>query len=258
MAAVPAGAFAQKSELHQAMKAYNDSDYVKSVELYQQIGRKYGYDSALLYDLGNAYARLDNYGAAVLNYRKALKFDPSNSSARHNLAYVEQKVAIANESRVADKNADPTPAPLPFFSRLRILAERPGSDFYAWGAAAMFMLACLGAAFYLFASSPKLKKIGFFSALPAVGLCAVALVLSFSARSSAFKADECVILAPEVILRSDASAEGKEMGVPLTGGTTVRLLENRKGKDGAEWVKVYLNDEFTGWLPSETVETVRI
>lgn len=249
---------ARNSALQQAAQAYNDSDYVKCVGLYQDVLRQQGANSAIYYNLGNAYARLENYGAAVLNYRKAIKYNPHDGKARHNLQYIEQKVAFDNEARVADKNLDPTPASLPFLSSMRVIAESLGSDFYAWLSVLFFLIVCAGAASYLFATSTRLKKIGFFGGLASLALGMTSLALSWSAKDSALKVTECVLISPEATLRQSASAQAKEVGVSLCGGTTFRVLEKATDKEKKEWIKLYLNDDFTGWLPADEVEMVKI
>lgn len=249
---------AQRSELAEAAKAYNDSNFILAVELYQQVGKRYGYDSELLYNMGNAYSHLDNYGAAVLNYRKALKFSSTNSEARHNLAYVEQKVAIANETQVADKNLDPTPQPVPFFSKFRMTFESFGSDFYAWLACALFLVICVCSATYFFATNPRFKKIGFFVGLVSILFCVISLITAYSAKSSALSEDECVLISPVASLKESASPESKDVAVPLTGGTSFKILDTIRSKSNQIWYKIYLNDEFTGWLPADEVEIIKV
>lgn len=54
-----------------------------------------------LYNLGNAYARLHEWGGAKQAYRKALALDPGHADARHNLAVVER--AEAREQEMLDE-----------------------------------------------------------------------------------------------------------------------------------------------------------
>jgi Ca-activated chloride channel homolog len=62
--------------------------------------------------LGNEYFRQGNYGAAEAQYRKALKLEPNNNTAKYNLAntmYKEGKLdeATRNFSAVAADSRDP-------------------------------------------------------------------------------------------------------------------------------------------------------
>ncbi|MBN2445600.1 MAG: hypothetical protein JXO22_02670 [Phycisphaerae bacterium] len=47
---------------------------------------------ALFYNLGNTYARLEDTGRAVLNYRRAQRLNPGNTKVEHNLARVSTDV----------------------------------------------------------------------------------------------------------------------------------------------------------------------
>lgn len=258
LSALTCMAKSQREVLQEAAKAYNDSDYVKCVSLYQNLLKEEGADSELYYNLGNAYTCLENYGSAVLNYRKALKLDPLNSAASHNLAYVEQIVSLSNERMVEDRNLDPTPENPSFFSRVRGWLESPGSNFWAWISGVGFVVVCVSAALYFFASATNLKKVGFFVALGTLLISVGAYVLSCTSRRSALSQTECVLMMPQGILKEQPSEKAKDVAVPLHGGTTFRLLNYGEDADKNRWVKVWLNDDFTGWIPAENVEVVKI
>lgn len=242
----------------EATKAYNDSDYVKCIGLYQNLLKQKGGDSELYYNLGNAYTCLENYGSAVLNYRKSLKLNPLNRDASRNLAYVEQIVSLANERMVEDRNLDPTPEKPSFFTKVRGVLESPGSNFWAWISGICFVTVCGATAVYLFSSVTKMKKMGFFLALGALLVSVGAYVLSCSSRRSALSVSECVLMVPQSILKEQPSEKAKDVAVPLHGGTTFRILTFDKDSTNCRWVRVWLNDEFTGWIPEENVEVVRI
>lgn len=258
---LPFSLFARDNELSQAAKAYNDSNYVKAIGIYQDLLKEKGADSGLLYNLGNAYLRMENYGAAILNYRKALKYDAFNYDAKENLRYAEHQVAIANEVQLEDKNLDPTPQSYPFMRRLRDTLESPGSNALAWTSGILFVLMCMSAALYVFSADARRKKIGFFSAIGSFLLSAAALTLSFSAKASAQRVDECVLMAPVASMKQQPSSDAKNVATPITGGTQLRVLgESRASEkgDSTRWIHVYLNDDFTGWLPYSDVEMVKL
>lgn len=254
------GCFAssEKDLMNQAAEAYGKGDYIKSVSLYQQIASEYGANSALYYNLGNAYTKLENYGSAVLNYRKSLKLKPYNSDAKRNLAYVEEKVSLENETLIGDKNLDPTPEQPSFLVKVRKWLETPGSNGWAWISASLFILCCVGVFVYYFIQSGKWRKIAFFTALPALILSVFVLLLSFSAKQSALAVNECVLMVPQAKLKTLPTEDAKELEAPLAGGTTFRILEEKEDADKNLWVKVRLNDDFTGWLPAEAIGMVKV
>jgi len=98
--AQPAG---QEIVIEMANQSYSNADFTSAVAQYESIIQS-GYESSGLYfNLGNAYFKMNNIPAAILNYEKARKLDPTDESIRFNLA-------LAN-SRIIDKME-----PLPEFS----------------------------------------------------------------------------------------------------------------------------------------------
>lgn len=251
-------AHSQRELLDNAAKAYNDSNYIESVNLYQQALKKYGADSHLYYNLGNAYTRLENYGSAVLNYRKSLKLNPMNRGASRNLAFVEQTVGFQNDKMIGDRNLDPTPGGKSFFTRIRDFLEMPGSNCLAWIAGVLFILFCSAVAIYLFVANPRWKKVGFFGGIAALILCAISCGLSFSSRRSQLEVTDCVLMVPQTQLLESPSLDAKKSPVPLVGGTTFRILERKNDASKNQWIKVWLNDDFSGWVRAEDVDVVEV
>ena len=243
--------------LKQASDAYAREDYLLSVSLYQKVLKDYGANSELYYDLGNVYVKLENYGSAVLNYRRALKIKPSNRNAANNLAYVEQLVSLENEGKVLSTNLDPTPKNKSLMESVWDMAHKPGSNALAWIAASFFIIACGGMALVAFATSSKWKKIGFGMTCSLI-VSIVCFIVSISAKSAVKEVTECVLILPEASLKEQPDAGAKDVGVPLTGGTTFRLIKESRDKDSTRWVNVMLNDDFTGWLPGDAVELVEV
>jgi tetratricopeptide (TPR) repeat protein len=69
-----------------ALQAYTSGDYATSVLLYEQLVDEGVEDSALFYDLGNAYAKQELYGRAIANFERALQLQPDMPHARQNKA----------------------------------------------------------------------------------------------------------------------------------------------------------------------------
>ncbi|MFP3903587.1 MAG: tetratricopeptide repeat protein [Armatimonadota bacterium] len=72
---------------------YASGEYRAAAENYRRLLRD-GHGSAWVYfNLGNTYARMEEYGLAVLQYRRALLIAPRNGDIRHNLEYVKGRVS---------------------------------------------------------------------------------------------------------------------------------------------------------------------
>jgi tetratricopeptide (TPR) repeat protein len=74
------------STFSKANNAFWNGDYAKAAELYEKIEDLGARDAVLSYNLGTAYARLGKLGMAVRHYERALRLDPGNSDAMHNLS----------------------------------------------------------------------------------------------------------------------------------------------------------------------------
>ena len=79
----------------QAEAAYNNDDYNKALQLYQQAAKDEGTSSELFYNIGNVYYKLDKNGMAILYYERALLLDPNNQDARNNLDFVNGKANLS-------------------------------------------------------------------------------------------------------------------------------------------------------------------
>ncbi|MCD7711022.1 MAG: tetratricopeptide repeat protein [Porphyromonadaceae bacterium] len=224
----------------QANAAYQQGDYQKAVELYEQSGGEDGTSAAYYYNLGNAYYKCGLYPKAILNYERALLYDPSDEDARFNLEMAQE--------RISDK-IEPLE---PFFLTQWVAEVRNlfSSDVWAITAVIAFIIFLVGAVIYVFVGKVSLRKAGFF-----VGL--LALLVSIGANR--FAADQkkhfthretAIIFAPTLTVKSSPSESGTDLFV-LHEGTKVYLLD----KVG-QWSEIRLEDGNRGWIPTDTFEVI--
>lgn len=76
-----------EATFERANASYEQGDYAGAVNAYEQLIAEGVTHASVFYNLGNAYFRLGNLGAAIANYERALHLDPRNSAARHNLDF---------------------------------------------------------------------------------------------------------------------------------------------------------------------------
>ena len=219
-----------------AAEAYQAGDYKTAIRIWEEERDTKGVSTELFYNLGNAYAKSGNQGGAVLNYEKALRIDPSDSRARNNLRYTDNLVQLANETFTDGKNMDPTPADPSFFENLGDKVSQLGSDTWAVWALVMFIL-CVGAMLLL---------------------CALCIVCSVVSKRHALSKDVCVLMAAESSLMLEPDEASKTVGTPLSAGTRFKVMSVKKGADGTQWTQVYLNAEYSGWIPSSDVAVVTV
>ncbi|MFO7945241.1 MAG: hypothetical protein R6V19_00280 [Armatimonadota bacterium] len=78
---------------------YASGKYAEAARQYRRLIRD-GHGSVWVYfNLGNTYTKLEEYGLALLQYRRALLVAPRSEDIRHNLRYVEGRLSYqpANE-----------------------------------------------------------------------------------------------------------------------------------------------------------------
>jgi len=237
---------------------YSHGDYESAIRMFEQQRADGKSGTELFYNLGNAYSAIGDQGAAVLNYEKSLRMDPSNEKARNNLAYSANLVQLANESMTEGKNMDPTPAEVGFVDRLGDGVARTDSNTWAVWAVVFFVLAVAGAAAYIFVQPVEWRKVGFFGGIFSLVLCAAGIWLSVISKQHALSKDTCVLMASEAQLKLKPDTAVQSVGTPLCAGTRFKVMDNGKGTDGTDWVQLYLNAEYSGWLPLSDVAIVEV
>ena len=85
-------AFSQSSEalFTAGNDFYKKGEIEKAIEVYRKIESQAVISSELYYNLGNCYYKLNNVGATIYNYEKALQLDPLNEDAANNLVFAKR------------------------------------------------------------------------------------------------------------------------------------------------------------------------
>jgi hypothetical protein len=81
----------------QAMTSYDGGRYEEALHLFEAYASSGGEGAEVRYDMGNCALKAGNLGRAVLEYRKALRYDPDFQAARNNLE-VARKLMPARKS----------------------------------------------------------------------------------------------------------------------------------------------------------------
>ena len=71
---------------------YNNSNYIKSIQLYEEIIKEGLHSEYLYYNLGNAYYRSGKIGQSVWAYNKAISLNPRLENVKYNLEIVSSKI----------------------------------------------------------------------------------------------------------------------------------------------------------------------
>ena len=194
-------------------------------------------NSALEYNLGNAYFRLGDLGQAILHYCRATRLAPGDERLTANLRYarnrIEPFIAPSGQSRLAQQ--------LLFWHYNTSVQQR------FW---ALVVLAAIGWPLLLLWLRWRRR------ALLVTGLIAVALALVTAASVRWQLEDEARYPAAVVVTKEPlrlGRGEGSDLALqqPLGPGVECRILQQR-----GEWVEVRLRNDQTGWLPESAVARV--
>lgn len=225
-----------------AAEAYNAQRYADAVQLYDSVEVTDGVSSQLYYNRGNAYYKMGKYAPAILNYERALLLDPSNADTRYNLELANTKITDKIEETGT------------FFINVWSQAVRDWFTSNTWAVIGIvsFLLFVVAFSVYLFVDSSfvRIRKIGFFIALPLFVISVIANVCAFSQNDRRVNRNHAIVFAPEVSVKSSPSDSGTQLFV-LHSGTKVTLMETV-----GEWVEVRISDGNRGWLPISAVEVI--
>lgn len=234
--------------------SYAGGKYKEAVEEYENRMEAEGTSVGLLYNLGNAAVKAEDYGKAVRAYKLALNIDPSDGKVKQNLNYVISKVNDRNRVLLKGKQMNVERDGGSFFHSLRTwIASVASPDVWSGIAVGCFILMLAGAALYIFASSTLLRKIGFFGGILLMALTILFNVFAFIGRSDMRDNAECVIMEYRAELSAEPMENAKTVAAPLSAGTLMDVIEKKKDERGETWYKVRLNNEYVGWLRESAV-----
>jgi tetratricopeptide (TPR) repeat protein len=227
-------------EFGQANELYRSGDYQKAASSYEKVISN-GYESAEVYfNLGNAYFKLQNLPAAILNFERARRLSPRDEDILYNLR-------LAN-LRVVDK-IEPVPQ-LFFIAWWKGFVDLASADRWAMLGIVLFWCTALAGCVFLIGRSVILQRISFFVALAAL-LLAVLAFISMSRRMR-IEHDEqsAVVFAATVAVKSAPDAQSTDLFM-LHEGVRVEFM------DGVgDWRKIRLADGKVGWLLLESVRVI--
>lgn len=243
-----------------ADSAYNEGNYLLAIDIYNAVAEESGVSSALLFNLGNAYLKQEDYGNAMLCYQKAKKLDPANKRINTNLAYLSGKIEDANKAEQKGKRKKVSEDTPNFFQSVHTsVAQNTSSNTWAAWAAGSFLLFAACVCLYLFNSNVLMRKTGFFGGIILLGISMICLVCAYMGAAEVDNHDYGVILTFKAPLKTEPNS-GTDMekneGV-LTRGTKVRIISEETDADGVvNWYKVRLNSDYIGWLPAKDVAII--
>jgi tetratricopeptide (TPR) repeat protein len=229
-----------KQILINANKAYTDGLYTNALDLYKQV-LKAGYESsALYYNIGNVYYKMNDFTSAILFYERAKKLNPGDEDIEYNLK-------VAN-SKIPDKIE---PMPELFYRRwYGALTSQFSADTWAITAIAGFIITLILAGFYLISRILFVRKAGFWLGIIFFFLSLACIIFAYQNFRTAKNQTEAIIFAPTVTIKSSPDEKSIDLFV-LHEGTKVQLLDQI-----GTWFEIKIANGSVGWLPSSSVERI--
>jgi len=223
-----------------ANQNYEVGRYAEAAAGYEAIVAYGIQNSAIYYNLGNAYFKLGDLGRAILNYRRAYRLEPRDTDIRTNLA-------IARAQTIDQLEASPAGA---LANLVQIAEEWLTLQEAALLALALWLVICgLVTQSFLW---PRLRRWCWVGA----ALAGLFLVIGLFSIANRYYAEQryppAVIIAPQVNVTSGpGDADQYLVEFDLHSGAEVRLIESRSG-----WNRISLPGDLQGWIPADAVEVV--
>jgi tetratricopeptide (TPR) repeat protein len=222
------------------VESYNSGEYRVAADIWSDL-----YDSGfnnfeLLYNLGNAYFKLDDISMSILFYERALLRKPWDDDTRYNLSIAKTLTRDRYDT-----------IPQIFLTRwFNLSALAFSSDRWAIMSLTCFTASLSFMLLFLFTSRYRLKRVSFLTALLLFIVSASALLLSIRNSKLVYNNPEAVIISPVITGRSAPSESGQELFVIHEG------LKVKTGERIGEWCEIRLPDGNKGWVPVISFERI--
>lgn len=227
-----------------ANQLYDSGQYMQAGQAYQQLVDQGYADSALFYNLGNAYFKQGDYGRAILNYRRAERLAPRDPDVEANLALARAQSVDQLEEFASEDG---------FFSNLAHLTQ----GWLSLNELAMITLGLwVGCAFLVIAFGGSKRGSGLREGLGyALVVSSLALTVGLVGLVSRLHLEntrpEAVVVAQEVDVTSGPGSQ-YVTEFTLHSGTEISLVETR-----GSWARLALSgSDLQGWVPASAVEAL--
>ena len=226
---------------NQATDAYNDGDYQKAIENYQEILDKGQHSAELYFNLGNAFYKLNQIAPSIYNYEKALLLAPNDPEIKNNLSYAQNMTLDAIETL-------PETGLTKIYERITDLLSFDQLSYVAIVFMILFVLLYIAFYYLRYASN---KRIAFIASFGCLILSIVSAILAF-VQYNDFKADQpAIVFANEAQVKAEPNNRSEAVFL-LHEGTKVNVLETLN-----EWKEIKLVDGKTGWIESESIKPLK-
>ena len=215
-----------------ANKLYQQEDYLKALELYQDIEKQNVESEALYFNMANIYYKTNQVAPAIYFYEKALLIDPNNKDVKFNLDFANRMIL---------DNIEPLPKSLGQKFRDGVILKFKYNTWAIIAVSLAFLFALLFL-LYHFSYSTSKKRFYFITSITSATLVAISLFFAFKSYHYVTTTKSAIIFAPQTQVKS-APTKNSEVNFELHEGSKVQVLE-----DLDNWRKIKIADGKTGWM----------
>lgn len=220
---------------------YQKENYQAAIKSFESILNSGKQSAEVYFNLGNCYYKLHKVAPAVYNYEKALLLNPNDSEIKTNLEFA-RKMAI-DDIKVIPK--------VGFNKLLSDFTSKYYYDTWAWIAVGMAFLFLLFFVGYYFSGKTLLKRVFFFGMFLAIlGIC-LSVASGYYEKNRIQNERPAIVFAESAPVKSEPKTNSQD-AVVLHEGTKVFILESI-----ANWKKVALTDETTGWIQENAIKEIK-
>jgi tetratricopeptide (TPR) repeat protein len=233
---------AQNNKLfEQATEAYNAGNYDQAVNYYNDILNNGEHSTAVYFNLGNSYYKLNQIAESIYFYEKALLLSPNDQETKTNLSYAQNMTIDAIDTM-----------PETGLSKLyKNITGKLTFDQWAYVAIAFMLLFVLLYIFFYYAVYSTRKRWTFIGSLLSLFLCIIAIIFAFIQRSDFNDSQPAILFAEESNVKSEPNNNSAAV-FTIHAGTKVNVLDQLE-----DWKKIQLEDGKTGWVPTTDLKLLK-
>lgn len=225
-------------QFDEANALYNNGKYEAAITIYEKILESNLHSSALYFNMGNCYYKLNKIAPSIYHYEKALKLSPNDKEIQNNLNFAQQMT-------IDQFDAIPELETSKFINKT---ANTFGVD--GW-AILCVLLMCVFVGFfiaYYLSNNTKTKRIFFVMSIVSF----LILIFIFVLLNKKIDLDNerfGIIYQQEINIKTEPNLRS-ETAFVLHEGTKVQIIESYKNT----WSKIKLIDGNIGWISNNALK----
>ena len=231
--------FAQNIEIFEAAnEAYAEGNYEEAIAGYEEILENGQTSTALHYNLGNAYYKLNRVGPSIYHYEKALQLQPGDEDVKNNLNFA-RNMAIDAIEEAPQKG---------FLGMIESTTSAFTAEGWGWVGIFCMLLFVVFILVYYFSRKTIVKRILFISGLFFLILAISSVVIGIMKLNVQQENEFAIVFAEETEVKSEPNVRASEVFL-LHEGAKVRVTEDYQG-----WYEIELPNGSQGWIPADDLK----